>query len=93
MSNSKKVIIFGTTQFAQIVHYYLTHDSSYEVVGFTVHKKFMTQEHLFELPVITFENIELEFPPSDYSMFVAVGYTNVNKIRAKIYQEAKNKKY
>jgi sugar O-acyltransferase (sialic acid O-acetyltransferase NeuD family) len=93
MSNSKKVIIFGTTQFAQIAYYYLTHDSPYEVVGFTVNKEFMTQEKLFELPIIPFENIESNFSPSDYSMFVAVGYINVNKTRAKIYNKAKNKGY
>ena len=93
MSDSKKVIIFGTTQFAQIAYYYLTHDSNYEVVGFSINKGFMTEDKLFDLPIIPFENIELDYPPSNFSMFIAVGYKNVNKIRAKIYHEAKTKGY
>ena len=93
MSDSKKVIIFGTTQFAQIAYYYLTHDSNYEVVGFSINKGFMTEDKLFDLPIIPFENIELDYPHSNFSMFIAVGYKNVNKIRAKIYHEAKTKGY
>lgn len=90
---SKKVILFGTAQFAQIAYYYFTHDSPYDVVGFTVHEKFLTEEKLFDLPITAFEDIESKFPPSDYSMFIAVGYMNVNKTRAKIYEDAKSKGY
>ena len=39
--NKKKVIIFGTSGIAEIAYEYLTHDSDYEVVLFTVEKDYI----------------------------------------------------
>lgn len=88
-----KVVIFGTGSFAQCVQFYLTHDSEHEVVAFTVHQKHIAQDELMGLPVKPFESLEREFPPDTYKMYVAVGYKNVNRVRASIYEEAKGKGY
>ena len=89
----KKVIIFGTGDFAQVVHYYLTHDSQYEIIAFTANKQFINNEKLFGLPVVPFEEIESKYPPTDFAMFIAIAYSKINKTRASIFQEAKNKGY
>jgi len=89
----KKVIIFGTGDFAQLVHYYLTHDSQYEIIAFTANKQFINNEKLFGLPVVPFEEIESKYPPTDFDMFIAIAYSKINKTRASIFQEAKNKGY
>lgn len=91
--NMSKVIVFGTGSIAQVAHFYLSQDSDHEVVGFTVNEKFLTQKKLLELPVVPFEMVECEFPPSAFKMFVGVGYKDVNKVRAAVYSEAKNKGY
>lgn len=88
-----KVIIFGTGSFGEVVHFYLTKDSPYEVAGFTVHTSHLTDCQFKGLPVFPFETIEKEFPPDQYKMFVAIGYKQLNRIRAKIYEEAKKKGY
>lgn len=88
-----KVIIFGTSIFADLAHFYLKHDSKYDVVAFTVNERFLNQKNFNGLPVLAFENIEKTFPPDEYDMFIAVAYQNVNKIRAKIFQQAKKKGY
>ena len=89
----KKIIIFGTSGFAEVAYFYFTKDSEYEVVAFTVNKKFLNQTKLFGLPVVPFEDIEKIYPPDKYGMFVAIVYTNMNKIREKIYNESKSKDY
>ena len=89
----KKVIIFGTTDFAEVVGYYLTKDSNYEVVCFTLDKAYIKDEKFNGLPIIEFENIENLYPPSEYSMFIAIGYNKMNKIREQKYIEAKSKGY
>lgn len=89
----KKVVIFGTGDIAQVVHYYLTHDSDYEVVAFTANKDFIKAKEVFGLPVIPFEQVENHYPPDKYRMFIAIAYSNVNKVRASKYHEAKNKGY
>jgi sugar O-acyltransferase (sialic acid O-acetyltransferase NeuD family) len=89
----KKVVIFGNGKFAEVVYFYLTNDSSYKVEAFTVNKRFIKEKKLFGLPVIPFEEIESSHPPKKVSMFVAIGYTNLNKLRAKIFNDVKKKGY
>ena len=54
----KKIIIFGTSGFAEVANFYFTNDSNYDVVAFTANKKFITKSKLFGLPVIPFEDLE-----------------------------------
>jgi sugar O-acyltransferase (sialic acid O-acetyltransferase NeuD family) len=89
----KKIVIFGTGAFAEVAYYYLKNDSEYEIVGFSANKKFISQDNFCGLPVIPFEEIEKKFPPKEYDMFIAIVYTDVNKIREQIYNKAKTKGY
>ena len=89
----KKVIIFGPGILGQVVHFYLTKDSDFEVVAFTANQDFIKEKSLFDLPIIPFEKIEMEYPPEKFSMFIAIPYTKMNKNRSQIYYEAKEKGY
>jgi sugar O-acyltransferase (sialic acid O-acetyltransferase NeuD family) len=89
----KKVVIFGTSVFADLAYFYLKNDSPYDVVAFTVNQNHMSGDDFKGLPVVPFEKIEELYPSSEYDMFIAVAYKKVNKIRAKIFQDAKNKGY
>lgn len=88
-----KVVIFGTGDIAQIANYYFEIDSDYEVVAFTVNRSFKTGDNFLEKPLIAFEEIEKKYPTSEYKMFIALSYTNLNSIRANKYHEAKKKGY
>lgn len=90
---SKKVIIFGDSAFAEIAYEYFTHDSDYEVVGFTVSKEFLKKDSMFDLPIYPFEEIESKFPPQAYEMHIALVYNQLNRIRIRFYTEAKDKGY
>ncbi len=87
------VVIFGTGSFAQVVHFYLTHDSEHEIVAFTVNESYLKEREILGLPVVPFESLEHEFPPDFFKVFVAVGYKQVNRVRAAVYTEAKKKRY
>lgn len=88
-----KVVIFGTGLFAQVAHFYLKNDSHYEVIAFTADKNFVKNDKFDGLPVVPFEQVKKNYPPSENSMFVAIGYRKVNKVRAQKYQEVKAKGY
>ena len=88
-----KVIIFGDGQNAEIVYHYLCHDSPHDIVGFTVDAAYKQKDDLFGLPIVPFEEVERQFPPDDFSMFVATSYTGLNQLRAQKYNEAKQKQY
>jgi hypothetical protein len=71
---SKKLILFGLEDFADIAFEYFTHDSDYEVVGFTVDRKFLSLDCKFGLPVVAFEDVTDIFPPQECELFAAVVY-------------------
>jgi hypothetical protein len=54
----EKVIVFGNGEIASVAHFYLTHDSPYEVAAFTVDREFIKQERFIELPVVPLDKIE-----------------------------------
>jgi sugar O-acyltransferase (sialic acid O-acetyltransferase NeuD family) len=88
-----RVVLFGAGQVASLVHYYLTHDSQHEVVAFTVDGSHLTEPSLFDLPIVPFDDVEALYPPDDFGMMVAIGFTMVNRLRAEKYAQAKNKGY
>ena len=87
------VVIFGCGQIAEVIHYYLTHESDHRVAGFTVDGQYLANDVLFGLPVVPFETVEARFPPSTHRIFIAVGYRKLNAPRAAKLAEAEAKGY
>ncbi len=88
---SKKLIIVGAGEFAEIAYEYFTHDSEYEVEAFSVEKEYLGKNELFGLPVVPFEDLENLYDPSNYDTFVAVTFTQLNRVRTRLYHEVKRK--
>jgi sugar O-acyltransferase (sialic acid O-acetyltransferase NeuD family) len=93
MEKTKKLVIIGDSAFAEIAYEYFTHDSPYEVVGFTVEAAYLKRERLFGLPVVPFETLSDWFPASDVEFFAALVYTQLNRLRTRLYGAAKQKGY
>jgi sugar O-acyltransferase (sialic acid O-acetyltransferase NeuD family) len=90
---TRELIIFGNSQMAQLAKYYFENDSPYKVVAFVVDSSYITSPEFEGLPVYPFEHIEQIFPPSSYHMFIAIGYSHMNRIRERKFYEAKSKGY
>jgi sugar O-acyltransferase (sialic acid O-acetyltransferase NeuD family) len=91
--NMNRVVLFGTEKMAEVAHFYLSKDSPYDVVAFTADTDFIRDKQFRGLPVVPFEEIEKHYPADEFSMFIAIGYKNLNAIRANKYKEAKDKGY
>lgn len=89
----KKLVIFGNEKMAQLALFYFTNDSEYDVVAFTVDRKYLNNKEFLGLPVIPFEEVNERFPNEDFSMFIAIGYKKLNTLREGKYNEAKEKGY
>ncbi len=76
------LVIFGDQNFAEVAHYYFTHDSPHRVVAFSVDGAYLTRPSYCGLPVVPFEELPARYPASDCQMFVAVGIAEVNELRA-----------
>ena len=88
----QKIIIFGTGELAQRIFYYLR-NSEDKVVAFSANESNIDSNELLGLPVVAFENIEEKYSPEEFSMFIALAYSDMNKKRAKFFDEAKSKGY
>ena len=91
--STNKVIIFGNSDSAELAHYYLTNDSNYEVVAFTVNQEYLTEDTFHNLPVVPFENLESIYFPSEYLFFAPMTGVKMNTVRKNIYEEGKKKGY
>ena len=89
----KDLIIFGNGKIAEVVFYYAKNECNLNVLAFTVDREFVKNNSFHGLPLIPFDEIESQFSPSDFAIFVAIGYQDLNKLRESKYKEAKAKGY
>jgi sugar O-acyltransferase (sialic acid O-acetyltransferase NeuD family) len=93
MNKTKKLVIIGAGETSEIACEYFTMDSEYEVVSFAVDRQFIKCNTLAGLPVVPLDEVQNQFPPSDYWAFVAASSTKLNRVRSNLYAQAKNKNY
>ena len=88
-----KLVIFGAGDIARLARFYFTRDSEHSVAAFAVDRAVRQTERFEDLPLVDFETVTEQYPPAEYSMFIAVSYANMNRVRAEKYTEAKAKGY
>jgi len=88
-----KVVIFGTSQWAELAYFYLTHDSPHEVVAFTLDRDYLEEKQFKDLPVIAFDELEQHYPPAEYRLFIPISFKRMNHARAQKYEEAHARGY
>jgi sugar O-acyltransferase (sialic acid O-acetyltransferase NeuD family) len=89
----KDLIIFGNGKIADVVFYYAKNECDFNVVAFTVDKEYIIEDRFHDLPVIPFHDIEANYKPGKYSMFIAIGYQDMNRLRETKYLTAKKMGY
>ncbi len=94
MAGSKeRLVIVGNGETAKLAYDYFTEDSPFKVVAFSAETAYVKQESLFGLPVVPLESIEQFYNPKTHSAFVAVSFTNLNRLRKKLVTITKAKGY
>ena len=93
MDKRRQIFIIGDSAFAEVAYEYFTHDSEYRVVGFAVERAFLKKNELFGLPVVAFEDVEQHFPIAETAFYAALVYTQLNRLRTRLYKAAKAKGY
>jgi len=88
-TKTRKLIIFGIEDFADIAYEYFTHDSDYEVVAFTVDSAYLTADSHLGLPVIAFEDLAQRHLPGSVDVYAAIVYGCLNRVREDICHRVK----
>lgn len=89
----RRVVLFGTGYVSRFVKFMLDHESPHAVVALSVDAAAMKQSAAFGLPVVPFEELVDRYPPDDHAMFVALGYTRVNRLREEKAAQARSLGY
>lgn len=89
----KPLVIIGAGEFAQIACEYFEHDSGREVAAFSVEQDFIAQPMLAGHPVLAYESLEVRYPPTDVELFVAIPASQLNRLRTRLYQDARRRGY
>jgi sugar O-acyltransferase (sialic acid O-acetyltransferase NeuD family) len=89
----RKLILLGDSAFAEVAFEYFQHDSPYEVVAFAVERAYLKRPELFGRPVVALEDLPARFAPRDHSFYAAVVYTQLNRLRARLYRTAREMGY
>jgi sugar O-acyltransferase (sialic acid O-acetyltransferase NeuD family) len=71
----------------------LRRHSDFVVAASTVDRAFLPGDRWHDLPTVAFDEVERSFPPGEHDMFVALGYQELNALRARKCAEAKAKGY
>lgn len=87
------VVVFGVSNWAELAHFYLTHDSPHDVVAFTLDRDYLKEPEFKGLPVVPFDEVERHYPPDQFRMFIPMSFKKMNHIRAAKYHEAKRRGY
>ncbi|RYE40928.1 MAG: acetyltransferase [Hyphomicrobiales bacterium] len=86
---TRRIVIFGCGDIAQLAHYYFSQESGVEVVGFTVDAAFLREPEFCGLPVVPFEHLPELYPADRHEVFVAMSYAKLNSLRKAKYLAAK----
>ncbi|XHH09328.1 MAG: acetyltransferase [Candidatus Bathyarchaeia archaeon] len=89
--NKTPLIIIGDGETGEIAYEYFTKDTDFEVVAFSAEKRYIKNTALYGLPVVPLEDLEKAFDPDSFRVFVAVSFTELNRVRARLLETAKNK--
>ena len=89
MKKTKKLVIVGDSAFAEIVREYFDVDTEYEVVAFAVESAYLKRQELRGLPVTPFETLAQTHSPAEHDIYVAIVYTQLNRLRTRLAQTAK----
>ncbi len=87
--NHKKLVIVGCGEFGEIARHYFERYTEYRVVAYAAEERFIAQPTVEGLEIVPFEKLRSTFPPDEFFLFIAITFTSLNRIRARLYREAK----
>ena len=93
MTSKRPIVLFGMGGVASVIRTVLDQASPFKVVACTVNRDRLESSASSDLPLVAFEEVEHRYPPREFGMFVAIGYSRVNAVRAEIYEHACAKGY
>lgn len=85
----KPVVLFGCGKIAEVILHGFQQLPDREVVACTVNRAFLPGPEWNGLSTVAFEDVAETYPPGEFDLFVALGYQDLNELRARKCAEAR----
>jgi len=85
----KPLLIFGLGELPDQAHYYFSQHAGRLVAAFTVDAEYANVSQFAGLPVLAFDEALRRCPPATHDLFVAVGYSQRNRGRQRVVEQAR----
>lgn len=82
-----KILIIGANNYAVELLREIEQETPLRIDAFSTYKAYKQMDVLDNLPVIAFEEIKDTYPDAQVSVIIAIGYTQMNGIREKVYRD------
>jgi sugar O-acyltransferase (sialic acid O-acetyltransferase NeuD family) len=89
----RPLVLVGAGEFAKIACEYFEYDSGHDVAAFSVERDYIAQARLAGRPVVAYETLETSYPPAEFDVFVAIPASQLNRLRTRLYRDAKSRGY
>lgn len=83
---TQRLILIGCGGTAEMMADCFESSGAYEVVAFAVEKRYL-QPSFMGRPVVSYEDMERKFHKKEYKFFVAIGETDLNRLRFRFYSD------
>lgn len=90
----KNIIIIGANSFARLLYHYMAESGEREIAAFSVNSAYCGMgDTIFGKPVIPLEELQEKCPPEAFEVILAVGYSQMGKVRQRLAECCKKKGY
>jgi sugar O-acyltransferase (sialic acid O-acetyltransferase NeuD family) len=93
MAASKRLVIVGNGEIAEMACEYFDHDSGYEVAAFCIGQEYIKEPELHGRPVTSLDRMVQDYPPDTFDAFVAIGDSQLNRLRRRHVDNCKAQGY
>ena len=90
---SAPIVIFGLGDSGRIARLYFEEDGTRQVVAFSADDERCDVDSFEDLPVVPASQLTKKYPPATTELYISVGYSKVNKVRAHLFQRFRDEGY
>ena len=83
----------GAGKIAEVAYHCFSTDGDREVAAFSVEDEFHTDDVYLDLPLVRISELKKRFPPESFDVFIAVGYQEINGLRARLFSQCRDLGY
>lgn len=83
------LVIYGVCELARQLKWYIDHDDDRTVIAFCVDDAYYDCDTFCDLPVIPYSRLKAFYEQQPFEILLGVGYTQMNDVRKRIFQQCK----